>query len=282
MFGKRVIHSWRNRIVTAVQLILPIAFTLVACLALESFPGPRDAPAMDLTLDHFEKPISPYYVDNSSNSHAEYMGDAYTKYMDPYEVPRVNDFSQVNNTEEYLMYASEETIDEYMTEYIVAASFEDTTAMNISADNYSTLTTSHFNNEAYHAPATSLSIIGNTLLQYFVSDAYTIEAVNHPLPRESSAAAEEEIETSNAMAWIVSYNVAFGMAFLVGSFILFIIRERVTKAKHIQFVSGVNVFNFWMSTFTWDFINFMIPSLLLLPVFAIFNLDAYVSGETIG
>ena len=280
MFVKRVIHSWRNILVTSFQMILPIAFTLVACIAVESFPGPRDPPAMDLTLDHFDNPVSPYFVDNSTDSHARYLGDAYTKYLNPYEAPYINDLNQANSTEQYLMWISEEIFDDYVTKYMTAASFEDVSPN--TAANYSTLTTSYFNNEAHHTPATSLSIIGNTLLQYFVSDAYTIQAVNHPLPRESSTAAEEEIETSNSLAWIVAYNVGFGMAFLVGSFILFVIRERITKAKHIQFVSGVNVINYWLSTFTWDFINYMIPSLLLLPLFAIFNLDAYVAGETIG
>ena len=32
MFVKRLIHSWRNRILTIVQIVVPIVFTILACL----------------------------------------------------------------------------------------------------------------------------------------------------------------------------------------------------------------------------------------------------------
>ena len=38
----------------------------------------------------------------------------------------------------------------------------------------------------------------------------------------------------SALAFIVSYNTFFGMCFLVSTFVLFLIKERATKAKHIQ------------------------------------------------
>jgi len=41
------------------------------------------------------------------------------------------------------------------------------------------------------------------------------------------------------------------------------------KVKHSQIVSGVKGLNFWLSTFSWDFINYMIPSLLVICLFAI-------------
>ena len=107
-------------------------------------------------------------------------------------------------------------------------------------------------------------------------------ATNHPLPRETSAVVEEDIETSNAMAFVVAFNIMFGMAFLVGAFILFLIKEKATKSKHIQFASGVHAFNFWMSTFCWDMINYLIPAFLLFPLFAIFDLEAYIDGANAG
>ena len=65
------------------------------------------------------------------------------------------------------------------------------------------------------------------------------------------------------------------MAFLVATFAVFLVKERVIKSKHIQFVSGVPVFNFWASTFAWDFCNFMIPAILLVIVMAAINIEGY-------
>lgn len=41
------------------------------------------------------------------------------------------------------------------------------------------------------------------------------------------------------------------------------------RIKHSQIVSGVKWYNFWLSTFTWDFINFLIPALLTVCMYAI-------------
>ena len=36
MFVKRVIHSWRNRVLTISQILVPIVFTILACLPVDN------------------------------------------------------------------------------------------------------------------------------------------------------------------------------------------------------------------------------------------------------
>lgn len=287
MFEKRVIHSWRNRLVTITQLLLPFFFTLVACLVLETFPGPRDPPAMDIILSHYEEPVSPYIINTTSNDSdfAQELAGAYRVFMESLsvEAPFVNEIEGYEDNldmDAYLGAEGDDDFDAYSRYYMTAVTFAGDRDPEF--HNESTLVIAHFNNEAYHTPAAAVSMAGNVLLQFFKSADHSIKTTNHPLPRETSAVVEEDIETSNAMAFVVAYNIAFGMAFLVGSFILFLIKERVTKSKHIQFASGVNAFNFWMSTFTWDMINYLIPSFMLFPLFAIFGLDAYIEGANAG
>ena len=62
----------------------------------------------------------------------------------------------------------------------------------------------------------------------------------------------------------VALNIHFGMAFLISGFCLLTVTERVSKAKHIQFVSGVYVFAYWISALLWDLIIFFITCCLLL------------------
>lgn len=47
------------------------------------------------------------------------------------------------------------------------------------------------------------------------------------------------------------------------------------KAKHLQFVSGVDVFSYWFATYTWDLINYFVPALIILILFAAFQVDSY-------
>uniref|UniRef100_F1RPC9 ATP binding cassette subfamily A member 14 n=1 Tax=Sus scrofa TaxID=9823 RepID=F1RPC9_PIG len=65
----------------------------------------------------------------------------------------------------------------------------------------------------------------------------------------------------------VALNLFFGMSIFISGFCLLTVTERVTKAKHIQFLSGVYAINFWLSALVWDFFIFFISCCLLLVVF---------------
>lgn len=54
---------------------------------------------------------------------------------------------------------------------------------------------------------------------------------------------------------VVSICVIFAMSFIPASFVLFLIQERVSKAKHLQFVSGVNPAVYWLANFAWDMVS---------------------------
>uniref|UniRef100_A0A4W2DWU2 ABC transporter domain-containing protein n=1 Tax=Bos indicus x Bos taurus TaxID=30522 RepID=A0A4W2DWU2_BOBOX len=62
----------------------------------------------------------------------------------------------------------------------------------------------------------------------------------------------------------IALNLYFGVSILVSGFCLLTVNERVTKAKHIQFLSGVYALNFWLSALLWDFLIFFISCCLLL------------------
>lgn len=54
---------------------------------------------------------------------------------------------------------------------------------------------------------------------------------------------------------LVSICVIFALSFVPASFVLFLIEERVSKAKHLQFVSGVKPILYWLANFTWDMVS---------------------------
>lgn len=54
---------------------------------------------------------------------------------------------------------------------------------------------------------------------------------------------------------LVSICVIFAMSFVPASFVLFLIEERVSKAKHLQFVSGVKPVLYWLANFAWDMVS---------------------------
>lgn len=54
---------------------------------------------------------------------------------------------------------------------------------------------------------------------------------------------------------VVAICVIFAMSFIPASFVLYLIQERVTKAKHLQFVSGVSPLIYWVANFFWDMVS---------------------------
>lgn len=72
------------------------------------------------------------------------------------------------------------------------------------------------------------------------------------------------------------------MAFLASSFVRPVVEEKSSKAKHVQFVSGVSPFSYWVSCFLWDMINYSIPCIVVLILFAAFDIPAYVGGSRLG
>lgn len=73
----------------------------------------------------------------------------------------------------------------------------------------------------------------------------------------------------------VSFNVMFGISFLVSSFVIFLVKERSSDAKHLQYVSGAHPVIFWAASLVWDFVNYIIPCVFIMLVFVLFQMDGY-------
>uniref|UniRef100_G1L1U2 ATP-binding cassette sub-family A member 3 n=1 Tax=Ailuropoda melanoleuca TaxID=9646 RepID=G1L1U2_AILME len=112
-----------------------------------------------------------------------------------------------------------------------------------------------FNNQAYHSPSLTLAILDNILLMTIAGSNASITVFNKPQPHSKVKKRNETY---------VALNIHFGMALLISGFCLLTVTERVTKAKHIQFLSGVYVPVYWLSALLWDFIIFFITCCLLL------------------
>lgn len=54
---------------------------------------------------------------------------------------------------------------------------------------------------------------------------------------------------------LVSICVVFAMSFVPASFTLILIEERVTGAKHLQFMGGLSPTLYWLSNFLWDMVR---------------------------
>ncbi|XP_037363345.1 phospholipid-transporting ATPase ABCA3-like isoform X2 [Talpa occidentalis] len=146
-------------------------------------------------------------------------------------------------------------------------------AFSVNVNKNKTVFTIWFNNEAYHSPATSLAVFDNILFMTLSGPNASIRISNKPQPLPVYGS---KIVRANGLDILLG--LTFGMAVLVGSFCLQTVAEITSKAKHIQFVSGVYVLVYWLAALLWDLICFFIPCCLLLGVFKYCRVDAFVEN----
>jgi len=258
MIIKHAIHTWRNRVVTLVQLLLPVIFAVFACLVAQLVGSllTDDSP-LTLDLSHFDGPVVPF-TSIGGGQLADRYSEVASRYGDPVSAGGVN-------MDDYLVEIAERSLVDYNQKYIVAGTV-----------NSSEVLVGHFNSFALHSTGVSLSLVDNALLRYAVPGNHRIVTVNHPLPYSEQTHVRREEGKSKATGFSFGLLIQIGLAFLVGSFVLFGVNQRSSKSKHCQFVSGVDTVAYWLAAFVWDLtISFALASVLIIVVVLAFQLDAY-------
>ncbi|XP_053558600.1 phospholipid-transporting ATPase ABCA1 isoform X2 [Bombina bombina] len=142
-----------------------------------------------------------------------------------------------------------------------------------------------FNNKGWHAIGSFLNVINNAILRSNLQEgedpaSYGITAFNHPLNLTKEQLSEVALMTTSVDV-LVSICVIFAMSFVPASFVVFLIQERVTKAKHMQVISGVKPVIYWLANFVWDMCNYVVPATLVIIIFICFQQDSYVSSSNL-
>uniref|UniRef100_A0A668W813 P-type phospholipid transporter n=1 Tax=Oreochromis aureus TaxID=47969 RepID=A0A668W813_OREAU len=142
-----------------------------------------------------------------------------------------------------------------------------------------------FNNKGWHSIGSFLNVMNNAILRVSLPAGkdptkFGITAYNHPLNLTKEQLSQVALMTTSVDV-LVSICVIFAMSFVPASFVVFLIQERVNKAKHMQFISGVQPFLYWLANFVWDMCNYIVPATLVIIIFVCFQQDAYVSSTNL-
>lgn len=277
MFLKKVVHTRRNLLVITVQLMVPLLSTAVALIAAKTQPQPTDSPAFPTNITEYGSTMIPYFVTNTSSAVLTALAADYqSQFMGSRQSPiNVNDQGDYDNISDYLVYEGTRNMVTFNRKDLIAANFEPTSSGS------GVKGTAYFNNQPYHTAPCALNALDNALFRYYFNDSYSITTINHPLPRSPNEQASDQLNQGVFTGFAVAFNMLFGMSFLASSFVLFLVKERANKSKHVQFVSGVYATNFWFSTFLWDLINYTVPCILICIVFYAFDVEAYSDGGRI-
>eukprot|EP01083_Nonionella_stella_P227102 806033_1 len=131
-----------------------------------------------------------------------------------------------------------------------------------------------FNSSSPHSPPVFLAELTKAKLAAKFKDTtpkYTLS--NKPLPESHSF----QVLRQSMVTTFAALFVLLPFCYLPASFTSFIVRERSSKAKHIQLVSGMNKTVYWVATYIWDMANYLFVLLCTMGIF-----EAYGNSEFVG
>ncbi|KAK6167985.1 hypothetical protein SNE40_021899 [Patella caerulea] len=275
MFIKKAIHTWRNKLVTIVQFLIPVLSTIVAMAVASSTQTDNQEPSLTFDMNRFSNSITAYGVSVNSTETTE-LADKYGGLFGAGETTERLTQQQAQNFSTYFLdKAKELTTTVYNNRMVIGADFS------VINDTITSIK-GFYNGLPYHSSPISVSFMMNALArQVSGDDELQIITRNHPLPPDVKASTQDIANNSNNIGFTTAFCLMFGMCFLASSLSVFLIKERQVGAKHLQKVSGVGTLVYWLSNITWDFINYMMPCILIVIVFASFGNDEFVSGSNL-
>lgn len=264
MFMKKIIYVWRTWYITLIQILLPSFFLAIAIIAVRSWLKLSELGPMVMDLKGYGETATPIELVNAKESQRE-LSSIYQNLTSGF-------YLQNENMSKFILRQSEKDLQNVRDNNIVGVTFD--------GSNKTEIITGWFNNLPYHSVPLTIGLIHNTILKSRTKTTMTV--INHPLPYSQESKTGFEAWSGNILGFQVGFSLGFSMAFVTAFFIIFYIKERVSKAKHLQAVSGVNVLTFWGSTFIWDMFLFLIPALAVVITFVIFQEDGFKTSSELG
>lgn len=269
MLLKKTIYTRRNWILLLVQILIPVILTIITVLITKSFVVSETLPALEITLDSY-KTINPVALLANHATKADSPGGRfvaqYSKLFDNPELPRT--LVTLPDVREYIVNLTGPELVSFNDRYLIGVTVEDEHI------------TTWFNNQPYHTVPLTLDVTFNAMLKAHCPEC-SISVTNEPLPFTFDSRIQM-LRAGNNMGFQLASNIGFSMCFVAAFYVIFYIRERVTKAKLLQFVSGINIWTFWSTAFLWDLITFVFTVIVVMLTVLVFQEDGWKTADDMG
>ncbi|XP_024515167.1 ABC transporter A family member 1 [Selaginella moellendorffii] len=291
LFKKRGLSAMRDKKTVVFQLLVPSLFLFLGLLLLTTKPHP-DQPSVTLTTSLFNPlvtgsggggPIPFNLTLPIAQKVARYVSGGWIQKEEPrvYKFPDSDTVLQnaidaagpslgpaLVSMSEYLMTSFNETYESRYGAVVMDRQHSDGSLA------YAVL----HNTTCQHAAPTYINVVNNAILKMATNNSkLELRTRNHPLPMTVSQMAQRR--DINAFSAGIIVNVAY--SFIPASFAVAIVKEREVKAKHQQLISGVSLMAYWISTYVWDMLSYLLPAGLAVGLFFIFGMDEFIGKESI-
>eukprot|EP01060_Flectonema_neradi_P031529 TRINITY_DN480_c0_g3_i1.p1 TRINITY_DN480_c0_g3~~TRINITY_DN480_c0_g3_i1.p1 ORF type:complete len:1772 (+),score=363.22 TRINITY_DN480_c0_g3_i1:93-5408(+) len=247
LFYKRYNYSKRDRCTVCFQLVLPVVL-ITFTLALAALPIPE--------LPHL-------YVNNYKSGSIFPVGPQdYWNFTNPSLAVEPMAYTTAEEMNSYLNESYNLHKDRDRWQALVHDPATGTNAMFVNSSNL-------------HSFAVSLTQLATERLRRQEGHANDeIVIANYPMP--FSDYFKNVIQGFQAVS--IGIFILLPFAFIPANYVSFLVKERESKAKHVQLVSGVRLPSYWGANFVFDLSSYMISTTLAFLVFAMFDRTEYVGS----
>ncbi|XP_060661353.1 phospholipid-transporting ATPase ABCA3 isoform X1 [Drosophila nasuta] len=267
MFLKKMLFTLRNKLLFALQIIMPIVFVVLSYVMYKSAEGKRGAPPMTVEVNQY--PDTVVLLDRGANLKGLSNGvaDQYEKIAKSYGERHL--YETVHNFTAHIL-DLHDVQSRVNSRYVAAASV-------ISND----LIIAWQNAFPLHTAPLSANLVHKAIARATINENADIIVTNAPYPEVPSP----DMSVINLIFSFGSQlggNLSFCMCFLSSFYLFSLIKERASRAKLLQFVSGVRVFTFWITQFVWDFVTFTFTFIVIMITIICFQEEPFTTFTQLG
>ncbi|XP_031627171.1 ATP-binding cassette sub-family A member 3-like, partial [Contarinia nasturtii] len=135
-----------------------------------------------------------------------------------------------------------------------------------------------FNDQLFHTAPLALNVLHNAILRANFGNDYSIKVSNWPISYRPESL-ELLIGNGDDMGTQLAVNMTFVMAFISAFYVMFHIREKASKAKLLQFISGIDVSTFWILSFVFDYATHIVTCFIACFTMYVFEENGWSTVE---
>lgn len=270
MVTKKVLYSIRNYILLLLQFFIPALFIVITMLTEQANSGDKDLPELAISFNEYLQTVTT--VARGSLASGSLIENVLTNYENIINgLPSVHSLHVTDQDfQNAILDQYQASLSDTNLKFMVGVTFNGSAIM------------AWFNNQAYHTAPLAINTINNAILKSVSGNASrVINLTNKPLPYTQDSKIGQLYIGNNA-GFNVAFNIGFAMAFVTAMYVVFYIKERVSRAKLLQFVSGVNKIIFWFTAFVVDYVIFILISIVLIAVLSAYQQDAFSTFDELG
>ena len=229
-------------------------------------------PPPSLELHNFDgyDPSNIFYIDNSVNT-AE--AERFQNYLEQKDMK--TNTERVDNVEDLLFSSAEDDMIEFATTDLLSITKGYLANLTVydscPAPELVEVTLGLYNINPFHIRPLARNIMSNVMSRERNIPGKIMTSSNPMIYRAQEDITINDESINNPAPFQYMTICSMSLALVLGVFTIFPLKERVTNAKQVQIMAGVNPFVFWFSNFLWDFLVYMVVAVLLAVVLYLFD-----------